>query len=143
MKLKNETTTLDRETGEIVTMTKTFSTKVNQDEFFMMYVNLMSPQFGLKSPKDKDLLIRFCMMAQYNTGKISLTTADRKMICESLEMLPQNLSRSINNLKHANLLTGEEGSYFINPEFFWKGTNDVRNKMLKEKKLSLTFEFEK
>ena len=48
----------------------------------------------------------------------------------------------LKKLKQLNLLTGAKGEFIINPKVFWKGTNDARNTLIKEGKLTLSFEFD-
>lgn len=142
-KLKHEITQVDKETGEIITTSKTFSVKTNQDHFYMSYIEYLSPVLSLKSQLDKDVLMYFCMMAEYNTGKVSLSTQERQELLTKLDVASQSLSRAVNNLKELDLITGDRGLYHINPKVFWKGTNETRDKLLKDKKLNVTISFEK
>lgn len=142
-KLKHEITQVDKETGEIITTSKTFSIKTTQDTFYMSYIEYLSPVLQLKSQLDKDVLMYFCMMAEYNTGKVSLSTQERQDLLTKLDVASQALSRSVNNLKEVDLISGDRGLYYINPKVFWKGTNETRDKLLKDKKLNVTISFEK
>lgn len=140
-KLKHESTIVDPETGEIITSSKTFSVKVNQDEFYMTYIENMSGFFDLRSAVDMKVLTKFCISAEYNTGKIVLSVAERQSIMAFLGISSQQLSNAINSLKTHGLLDGEKGTYYINPLVFWKGKNEIRNTILKEGKLTLNIEF--
>ena len=141
-RLKNETVNYSKETGEIFTTSKSFSVKIDQDNFYMSYIENMSGFFNLKSAIDIKVLTKFCIIAEFNTGKVVLSPAERKEINEFLGISTQQLTNSISSLKKNNLITGEKGSYIINPIVFWKGNNDTRNDLIKNKKLSLNIEFE-
>jgi hypothetical protein len=140
-KLKHEQTVVDPETGEITTTSKTFSVRVNQDEFYMTYIENMAGFFNLKSVVEMKVLTKFCIMAEYNTGRVLLPSGERNRLVEFLGISSQQLSNAIKHLKVNGLLEGDKGTYFINPMVFWKGRNDTRNEFLKTGKLTLNVEF--
>lgn len=140
--LKNETTHVDKETGEVLVSSKTYSINVNQDEFYMTFIENMAGFFKLKSVVDIKVLTKFCIMAEYNTGKVVLSAAERKELVTFLDISIQQLTNSINNLKKNALINGEKGTYKLNPLVFWKGKNDVRNGLIKDNKVNITFDFE-
>lgn len=140
-KLKHEQTHVDQETGEIYTTSKTFSVKVNQDEFYMTYIENMAGFFNLKSLVEIKVLTKFCIMAEYNIGRVLLPSGERTKLIEFLGISSQQLSNAIKHLKDNGLLEGDKGTYFINPLVFWKGRNDTRNELLKSGKLTLNVEF--
>lgn len=125
--LRNETTSVDRETGEIITTSKTFSVKATQDEFYMSYINNMVGFFNLKSAVDIKLITKMCMIAEYNTGRVLITPDVRSEIKQLLNISSQQMTNSIANLKKIGLLKGQRGTYQLNPMVFWKGSNDTRN----------------
>jgi hypothetical protein len=140
-KLKHEQTHVDTETGEIVTTSKTFNIKVNQDEFYMVYIENMAGFFNLKSVVEMKVLTKFCMMADFNTGRVLLPSGLRTQLVEFLDISSQQLSNAIKKLKENELLDGDKGTYYINPIVFWKGNNETRNTLLKTGKLVLNVEF--
>lgn len=140
--LKNETTSVDRETGEIITTSKTFSIRSNQDEFYMSYINNMVGFFNLKSAIDIKLITKMCMIAEYNTGRVLITPEVRHEVQKLLQISSQQMTNSIANLKKIGLLKGQRGTYQLNPMVFWKGTNDTRNAYLREGNgLRITIDF--
>ncbi len=130
--LRNETVSVDRETGEIITTSKTFSIKATQDEFYMSYISNMVGFFNLKSAVDIKLITKMCMIAEYNTGRVLITPEVRKDIQELLNISSQQMTNSISNLKKIGLIKGSRGTYHLNPMVFWKGTNDSRTAHLRE-----------
>lgn len=142
-KLKHEQTHVDTETGEVITTSKTFNVKVNQDEFYMVYIENMAGFFNLKSAVEIKILTKFCIMADFNTGRVLLPSSLRNDLLQFLGISSQQLTNAIRHLKDNGLLEGEKGVYYINPMIFWKGSNEVRSNLLKTGKLTLNVEFEK
>jgi len=144
-KLKKEIVTdvLDTSTGELVRTTtqKVFSVKVNQDGFFMIYVDYLAAFYSLKYADDKNLIIKFCQICQFDTGIVYLSSALRREIEVELNLLSSNFSRSLKRLKEKGIITGEKGKFVINPELYWKGNNNTRNQILKDDSLKLEIEF--
>jgi hypothetical protein len=146
-RLKNETftETLNPETREVVinSTTKTFSTRVkNQEQFYMTYIGLSSIYLKIKSLTDIQLLAVLCERAEYNTGVVQLPTKVREDVIRQLNITNPALSRSLKKLKELKLITGSKGEFTINPKIFWKGSSDVRTQLIKEGKLTLSFDFE-
>jgi hypothetical protein len=145
-KLKSETTRdiVDITTGEVIRTTteKVFNIKVeNQDEFFMVYTSFMKEYLQIKRSDDLRIMSKFCMMGEYNSGKVVLSQKTREDILKELKMSKSSLSRSIKRLLDMNLISGEKGTYIINPVIFFKGSNSTRNKILKEKGITLKINF--
>ena len=133
---------VDSQTGEVVKIdsSRTFTTKVTEDSFYMTFIDYISPLFGLKPEGAKNLLIWMCQHAEFNTGKVSLTTADRKEIHTTLGLATNSISNYLKTLKTLKLISGENGSYLINPQIFWKGDLTARKDLLKNTELRITFD---
>ncbi len=140
--LKHESTTLDRETGEIITTNKTYSVKTDPENFYMTYIESLASFFQIKSLLDIKLIIRFCTLAEYNSGRVLITSSLRRELLEGMNIDKYQLSKSIKKLKELNLLTGDHGTYYLNPDIFWKGTNSMRRELIKKKQLNITISFE-
>lgn len=144
-RLKESTTKsiVDKETGELslVESEKVYTINTPTEEFFQVYCRLIGCIYKLKSINDIKLLIKFCEIAEFNTGKVLIPTPERKTLCNDLGIQNSNFSKSIKNLKDKCLLSGERGSYLINPAVFWKGEQKVRSQILKEGGLSMLLNF--
>jgi hypothetical protein len=145
-RLKSELTqtTIDVETGELITTTqsKTFSVKINQDEFFMTYFEQLAGFFELTSAKEILLMVKLCGIAEFNTGRVFLTAERRKELMEQLSMSKNYISVCLKSLADKKLIKGTRNDYVINPIVFWKGNNKTRNEMIKAKgKLQINIEF--
>lgn len=142
MKLKNEfrQQILDRSTDEIVEVTtqKTYSIKVDSEKFFMTFIETIAPMYKLKSITDLKLMIKFCTVAEFNTGQIVISPALRRKICQELEISTNMFSMALKSLNSKNLIYGEKGTYYINPQLHWKGTMDARNQIMKTLEITFT-----
>lgn len=137
--------TLDTSTGEITESTqevqKSYTVNVPTEEFFQVYITLIARIYELNYADDIKLLIKFCEIAGFNTGKILLPAPERRVVCEQLKMQTSNMSKAIRRLKDKKLIDGEHGSYTINPAIFWKGEQRVRMQLLKDGSMSVIFNF--
>lgn len=132
---------VDNETGEILQYesAKQFIKKVDQDTFYMTYIDYVSPLFNLTSASARNLLVWMCQNAEFNTGKIVISAATRKQICQLLDITNATISNNITKLIKLNLISGKDGEYIINPQIFWKGDNKARSELLKSKEIQITF----
>lgn len=138
--LVNETTVVDQSTGEVVTTSKKFAVKQSVEEFYMTFINFIKPFYELTSGTDIKLLTWMCTQAEYNTGRVLITPDVRREIIELLGVTGQQVSNSISSLKKKNLLIGNRGTYYLNPEIYWKGSMDARKGLI-EKYPTLTINF--
>lgn len=133
--LEHSTETTSIETGETFLVKKSISIQAKTtDDFFMIFIKSLSGFFKIKSAVDIKVLIKFCQIADFNTGQILLPTGTRKDICSELDIQNQHLSNSIARLKTMGLVTGEQGKFELNPLLSWKGEMKEREKLLKKKK---------
>lgn len=132
---------VDVNTGEVIEYEseKTFTRKVESDSFFMTFIDYVAPLFNLKSDAAKNVLSWLCCHAEYNTGKVQLTTKQRDKACEELGMKSNSLSNHLKKLKDLNLINGEKGDFIINPQIFWKGYTNTRKKLLKDDGIKISF----
>lgn len=140
---KTECTTTNPDGREIRTVTQ-HTHVINcgkEDQFYMVYFKHLSSYFQINSVKELYLIAEMCSMAEYNTGKVSVSTQDRKRLCDLYSIDPSQYSRYIKDLIAKGLISGEKGAYYINPGIFWKGDRSSRFDLLKEGGLEFTFKF--
>lgn len=136
----------DRGTGEITVTetTKKFSIATSAETFYMTFIGAMQGIFAIENLTDVKVLAKMCERAEYNTGKVLMTSNIRKEIMDQLKITPQTMSNSCARLKKLELITGERGTYEINAQVFWKGDTNHRSAILKNKsKLTFTAQIEK
>lgn len=135
---------LDRETGEItqVNTRKVIEVKLGSEEkFYMAFIEHMAPMYQLTHANDIKVLLKFCEMAEYETGVVQLSPKRRATMVEEINMQTTNVSKSIKRLKEKSLITGDNGEYTLNPVIFWKGKRAKRLELLKSKSLEVVFNF--
>ena len=140
---KTECTTTNPDGREIRTVTQ-HTHVINcgkEDQFYMVYFKHLSSYFQINSVKELYLIAEMCSMAEYNTGKVSVSTQDRKRLCDLYSIDPSQYSRYIKDLIAKGLITGKKGAYYINPGIFWKGDRSSRFDLLKEGGLEFTLKF--
>ena len=140
-----QTQTVDLNTGEIkeYETQKTYTRKVETESFYMTFIDYIAPLFNLKSDAAKNVLNWMCCHAEYNTGKVQLTTNQRDLACMELGMKSNSLSNHLKKLKDLSLISGEKGDFMINPQIFWKGDTITRDKLLKNNEIKIIFKLEK
>ncbi len=126
---------------ESVEQHKILNVKVPAEHFFITYLDSIGRLYGIKNVSDRNLIDKFAELAEFNTGRVQLTTQTREDICEQLSISKPNLSKNIKRLKDAGLITGDKGSYILDPRVFWKGDAKAREEMLKSNGLSVTINF--
>lgn len=92
--------------------------KIESEPFYMVFIDHVAPFYNLKNGTSKSVLCCLCNRAAFNTGKVSLSTADRAEICKELKISKNVLSISLKDLVSKKLITGERGTYTINPQIF-------------------------
>ena len=149
MKLKNETVTqiqdIDTFTGEIVnkvvTSSKTYSTKVQAEEFYITFINALSKIIGLNRMTDVRVLAMLCSKAEFNTGVVQLNSFVKQSIYSELSISYNSLANSLTSLKQKGFITIDKGRCAINPLLFWKGDLKTREDLLRSSGISLTINF--
>lgn len=140
---RTEQKTIDQYGREISTVSQqTHVVKCNQeDPFYIVYFKNLASYFKINSTKELYLIAHMCSIANYNEGQVSISIGERKKICELYNLDPSQYSRYIKDLIVKGLLSGEKGTYYINPAIFWKGDKDSRKKLLQSEGISFTIKF--
>ena len=132
---------IDKDTGEILSYEseKTFTQKIDKDKFYITYIDFIAPFFQLKSAKAKDLLIWMCNNAEFNTGRVLMPTEVRDKVSKELDISPNGITNNLKALKDLNLISGQKGTFTINPKIFWKGDEKARKAFMNEKEIQIKF----
>lgn len=133
---------VDVNTGELVSYesTKVFTKKIQSEKFYFVFIDHIAPYYNLKSDTAKDILSWMCCNAEWNTGKVALTTNTRKELCKDLSISANTLTNNLKKLKDLKLISGEKGDFKINPQIFWKGDLKERRNLLQIDEIKLTFD---
>lgn len=143
---KRITQTIQREivdinTGEIVKVDtqKTFTEKINPEQFYHTYLDYVAPLYDLRSEVAHRILVWMCVHAEYNTGKVLLPTAVRDEMQAELQICNNSLTNNLKRLKDLKIITGDRGVFYINPAIFWKGDATSRTQAIDGKSIEVSF----
>lgn len=137
------------------TISKEFTHKIDQDKFYMTFIDYVKWIYGLTTITTLKVLYKLLEIAEYNTGEVSLSPGKRQEIMESIGIKKSAFTQALNQLVESGALkvkyktdsagniiynkeTGEpevvRGEYRVSPEMFWKG------ELKKRAELKVTFE---
>lgn len=105
------------EVAQIETM-KRQKNSIDDEEFYMTFINMVAPLFELKNGTAKAVLEWMCRNAEFNSGKIIFSADERLRICEDLKISKYTLSMSLKILQEKKLIAGVRGTYRVNPQIF-------------------------
>jgi hypothetical protein len=115
----------------------------NSKEFYFTFIHMVREQLKIKGAQDIHVLSNLCIMMEYNSTKVKLTTSDRKRICEEMGIENSHLSNSLKRLAEIGLIVGADGEYEINPFLAWKGSLAEREKLIATKGIEIRLRFSK
>lgn len=150
MKRALETTkhTIINEDGrtEVFETEKVIKFDTTKDPFYMTFLNFVKWMYGLKGIAPFKVLLHLINIAEFNTGRVHLSTGERRIMLNTLEISEVALYQALKQLLEVGAIkrvyyvdkkTGEQiemkGEYLINPEMFWKG------ELTKRKELTVIF----
>lgn len=124
------------------TISKEFTHKIDQDKFYMTFIDYVKWIYGLTTITTLKVLYKLLEIAEYNTGEVSLSPGKRQEIMESIGIKKSAFTQALNQLVESGALevkhkvdknTGElipvRGEYRISPEMFWKGELKKRTEL--------------
>ena len=130
---EKRTEVVDPETGEVtgsITTEKKYVYNLDPDKFYMTFIDFAAPIYKLNSDSAKNVLQWMCCNAEFNTGTVYLTPARLEEMSKYLDIPKQSIYNNIVKLKKLGLVSGERGTFLINPEIFWKGDMQARRQLL-------------
>ena len=122
-------TVLDPETGELIP-TKWIKKEVkNRDMFIRTYIQDLGI-LGKCSGAEQSTILCSLKYLEYNTNVLYINALRRKEICECSNITINTLNSSISRLVKKNiLLKKSSGTYLLNPQLFFFGTDLEREKI--------------
>lgn len=114
--------------------------KVDIEPFFFTYSKQILALYGLSIfNATTKVLWKLLEIAEWNTGKVYMTSVRRKEILNICGISETSFKRAIKELVEIGVITKEGTTYTINSVMFWKGDREARNKLIKEAQLKVTF----
>lgn len=123
---------LDMKTGELRESTDIVEVVKNEVEpFFLTYSREILALYGKSIfNATTKVLWKLLEIAEYNTGKVYVTTERRNNIMSICGISRASYDRAVRELVEAEIMTKEGNTYTIRHDMFWKGDRDERRKLL-------------
>jgi hypothetical protein len=123
---------VDKETGEIMEyVEKVEVTRKDAEPFFLTYSKQIMALYGKSIfNATTKVLWKFLEFAEYNTGKVYITTERRNTIMDVCGISRASYDRAVRELVEAEIMKKEGNTYTIRHDMFWKGDRDERKKLL-------------
>ena len=124
---------IDARTGEVqrIETAKIHTHKIKSiDENICIYNEYLQRDLNLKSYLAFKLLCELCNRGDWDTCKVVVGTAERIDICNKIGASSKNWSRLISDLKKSGAISGDKGTYYINPKYMWKGSAEKRKELI-------------
>lgn len=135
---------VDPLTGEILQVESKKLVKLSmteEDEFYMVFCKTIAGVYELNYADDLKMIIKLNQIAEFNSGRVSISAGMRQSISTELGIHTSNISKSLKRLTDKMLISGDRGEYVINPKVFWKGDRKMRQDVLRKEGLRFTMEF--
>lgn len=124
--LSDSTTTINKETGEIVEKRREKTVKAGRTPpFVMIFLKDLAKMENLTTAEYKVLM--GLLQNVDNKNVISVTKGLKDKIAEEMEINPNSMNTLIGNLKKKKVILPEsKGRFLVNPYFFGRGEwNDI------------------
>lgn len=123
---------VDMATGEIKEYSKVVDVVKNEVEpFFLTYSREILALYGKSIfNATTKVLWKLLEIAEYNTGKVYVTTERRNNIMSVCGISRASYDRAVRELVEADIMAKEGNTYTIRENMFWKGDRDERKKLL-------------
>lgn len=116
-------TVISQETGEIVELRRTFTKQTEKEKFVMFYLNAMSGLFDIASKSELRIVAEIWQIAEWDTNKVVLIKHVKQEIASKLDFSYQTVQNAISNLSKKKILIRKAtGLYYLNPEYFFMGS---------------------
>lgn len=123
---------VDFKTGEVTEQKKVYKRQVEKERFMMVYLESMSGILKINSPIEYKVLLTLWEMSEFETNRIILVKPIKESIANKLGYAFKTVENAISRLSGKDLLVKKgAGIYFLNPKFFFKGSEIARSNAIK------------
>lgn len=130
----------DPETGEITEFSEHKSVQLKRTEpFFQVYSQQIMALYSTDVMNaTTKVLYKMLEYAEWNTGKVFMTTDRVEEIMSSCNISRASYHRGIKELISKGIITKGKGSYTIAENMYWKGDMKIRENIMRAK-MKITF----
>lgn len=125
-------TVIDHDTGEVTHEDRLVQRRVSSERFIMVYLDDMASILGLSKGAEYKVLMWLWERSEFDTNKIIIVKAVKKEMENDLGIAFRTIVNSISSLtKKKLLLTTDRSVYYLNPKYFFKGSDLARRKQIR------------
>lgn len=126
------TQVLDNTTGEVLEERKMYKRQVEKEKFMLVYLESISGILRISSPIEYKVLLALWEMSEFETNRVILVKPIKESIAEKLNYGFKTVENAISRLAKKELLIKKgAGIYFLNPKYFFKGSEIARSNAIK------------
>lgn len=123
---------VDHETGEITEEKRVYKRQIEKEKFMMVYLESVSGILKINNPIEYKVLLTLWEMSEFETNRIILVKPIKEGIANKLKYAFKTVENAISRLAKKDLLVKKgAGIYFLNPKYFFKGSEIARSNAIK------------
>ena len=123
---------VDHKTGEITEEKRVYKRQVEKEKFMMVYLESLSGILRINSPIEYKVLLALWEMSEFETNRVILVKPIKESLARKLNYGFKTVENSISRLAKKDLLVKKgAGIYFLNPKYFFKGSEIARSNAIK------------
>jgi len=123
---------VDHKTGEITEEKRVYKRQIEKEKFMMVYLESISGILKINSPIEYKVLLALWEMSEFETNRVILVKPIKEALAAKLKYGFKTVENSISRLAKKDLLVKKgAGIYFLNPKYFFKGSEIARSNAIK------------
>lgn len=122
---------IDKESGEEITSRRVIKQTIAREKFMAIYLQDASGYLEIESTVHFKVLFALWQLAEFDTNELILIKSKKEEIAAKLEYAYKTVDNAITQLAKKQIIIRKNTSvYYLNPKFFWKGSEIARSKAL-------------
>ena len=123
---------VNHETGLVTEEKVVFKRQVEKERFMLVYLESISGILEINSPIEFKVLLALWEMSEFETNRVILVKPIKQDIAVKLKYGFKTVENAISRLSKKGLLVKKgAGIYFLNPKYFFKGSEIARANAIK------------
>lgn len=123
---------IDADSGEIHEVERHYTKVTDRRYFMMVYLENMASVFKIKSPVQLRVLLWLWQVSEFETNKVFIIKSVKEEMAKELDYNYKTVENAVSQLsKTKMLIRRDRGTYYLNPDHFFKGSEIARSKAVK------------